>query len=136
MISNPPPSSSPSSSPSPRLTREGPGWRLGWNPEAPTYQGLVGGEDWAIELTGPELDDFCRLLDQLASTMEAMAEELMDEERLTCEAESDQIWLEVEGFPRAYSLRLILNQGRCAEGSWSDRAVPALLAASRTLKTF
>jgi hypothetical protein len=122
--------------PTHRITREGPGWRLGWHPAEPTHQGLVGGEGWAIELTGPELDDFCRLLDQLATTMAAMAEELMDEERLTCEAESDQLWLEVEGFPTAYSLRLILSQGRRAEGSWSDRAVPALLAASRTLKTF
>jgi hypothetical protein len=119
-----------------QLLREGPGWRLGWNAEAPLYQGLVGGSGWAFELTGPELSDFCRLLGDLAATMSTMAEELMDEERLSCEAESDRLWLEVEGFPSRYDLYLVLQGPRACEGFWPAAVVPELLAAAQSLRTF
>ncbi len=119
-----------------RLVKEGQGWRLGWDPDAAIHRGLVGGADWAFELTEPELDDFCRLLGQLADTMAAMAAELMEEERLCCEAESECLWLEAEGFPTSYGIRLILSQGRGAEGAWAAAAVPGLLGAARALKTF
>jgi hypothetical protein len=119
-----------------RLLKQGTGWRLGWNPEAEIYKGLVGGDNWAIELTEAELDDFCRLLEQLAQTMQSMQVELMEEERIACEAESDRLWIEVEGYPHAYSLRLILNQGRCCEGNWSEEAVPELRQAAQRLKVF
>jgi hypothetical protein len=65
-----------------------------------------------------------------------MAEELMDEERIACEVESDLLWMEVEGYPHAYSVRFILNQGRCCEGNWSDGAVVELVQALQTLKVF
>jgi hypothetical protein len=119
-----------------KVLKEGEGWRMGWNPSADLYQGLVGSQDWGIELTAAELQDFCRLLAQLAQTMEEMAQELMEAERITCEAESDLLWLEVEGYPHAYSLRLILNQGRRCEGSWSVNAVPELVQAVLSLKFF
>ena len=65
-----------------RVVKTGSGWRLGWNPQATGYQGLVGGEDWAIELTEAELEDFCRLLGQLAQTMSQMADELMEDKKI------------------------------------------------------
>ncbi|NEP02357.1 MAG: DUF1818 family protein [Symploca sp. SIO2E9] len=119
-----------------RIIKEGSGWRLGWNPQACQYQGLVAGDGWAIELTEAELDDFCRLLEQLAQTMSEMASELMDEEKITCEAESNLLWMEVEGYAEEYSVRFILNTGRCCEGSWSARVVPSLLQAVESLKVF
>lgn len=119
-----------------KVLKEGTGWRIGWNPSADLYQGLVGSEDWAIELTAAELQDFCRLLTQLAQTMAQMTQELMAEEKIACEAESDLLWLEVEGYPHAYSLRLILNQGRRCEGNWSTNAVPELVQAVASLKFF
>lgn len=109
--------------------QEGPGWRLGWDPHGGRHCGLVGGEDWAIELTALEFQDFCRLARQLEATMVAMAAELMDEERLACEAESERLWLEVEGFPTGYALRLILFGGRRCEGGWSIPATAAMLTA-------
>jgi len=112
-----------------RILKKAPGWRLGWNPYATTYKGLVGSDEWAIELTTTEFQDFCRLLLQLATTMETMAQELVEEERIACEAESDQVWLEVEGYPHSFSLRLILQTGRGAEGNWSATAVPELISA-------
>jgi len=119
-----------------RLIKNGSGWRLGWDSKAIDYQGLVGGDNWSIELTEAELDDFCRLLVQLAQTMSEIASELMDEEKITCEAESDLLWMEVEGYPDAYTLRLILNTRRRCEGSWLASAVPNLVQAAQSLKVF
>ncbi len=119
-----------------RILKKGKGWRLGWDNEAITYPGLVGGEDWAIELTKEEFADFDRLFSQLTSTMTVMAEELMDEERIACEAESELLWLEVEGFPHAYSLRVIINQGRRCEGNWPAEVVKELYEELQKLKTF
>ncbi len=119
-----------------RIVKSGTGWRIGWNPNTNEFKGLVGGEDWAIELTEAELNDFCRLLEHLADTLNQMSAELMDEEKIACEAESDLIWMQVEGYPDAYSLQFILNTGRCAEGSWSAAAVPGLVQAVQVLKVF
>ena len=119
-----------------RLIKSGVGWRIGWNPQAAEYKGLVGGDAWAIELSEAELNDFCRLLAQLSETMNQMAAELMDEEKIACEAESDFLWMEVKGYPDAYSLRFILNTGRRCEGSWPEEAVPGLVQAAQVLKVF
>jgi hypothetical protein len=119
-----------------RLVKSGSGWRLGWDPNATEFQGLVGGADWAIELTEAELSDFCRLAEQLAGTMQNMATELMDEEKISCEAESDLLWLEAEGYPHAYGLRFILQCGRRGEGGWPASVVPDLLQAMQVLKVF
>jgi hypothetical protein len=118
------------------VVKSGSGWRIGWNPSAREFTGLVGTDNWAIELTAAELDDFCRLLWQLADTMQHLAAELMDEERIVCEAESALLWMEVAGYPQTYSLRLILNQGRGVEGEWEPASVPDLLAASKVFKVF
>jgi hypothetical protein len=115
---------------------QGAGWRIGWNPNAERYRGLVGTDDWAIELTEAEFKDFCRLFGQLAQTMQQMTEELMDRERIACEAESDSIWLEVEGFPTTYSLRLLLNQGRRCEGYWPETATQELWQAVQKFSNF
>lgn len=119
-----------------RLIKKGAGWRIGWHPQAELYRGLVGSDDWAIELTEAELDDFCRLLAQLVQTMAQMQAELMDEEKIACEAETDLLWMEVAGYPHAYSLRLILNRHRCFEGSWQQEAVLDLASACQNLKAF
>lgn len=119
-----------------RLIKSGTGWRIGWDPDAAEFKGLVGADDWAIELTEAELNDFCRLLDQLVNTMQQMASELMDEEKISCEAESDLIWLEVEGYPQAYGLHFILLSGRRGEGRWPASVLPELIQATRILKVF
>lgn len=116
-----------------RLINSGDGWRVGWHPHASKYQGLVGANDWAIELTKAELEDFHRLLNQLVATMNQMADELMDEEKISCEAETALLWLEVEGYPHSYSLRLILNCDRRCEGNWIEGIAPKLVTALEEL---
>ena len=80
-----------------RVVKSGTGWRIGWNPQASEYKVLVGADNWAIELTEGEWQDFCRLLGQLIDSMNQMSTMLMDEEKIACEAESDLLWIEVDG---------------------------------------
>jgi hypothetical protein len=119
-----------------RLLKSGSGWRIGYDPEAIAFKGLVGTDEWALELTEAELEDFCRLLGQLVDIMQQMASELMDEEAIACEVESDRLWLEAEGDPHTFTLHLMLLQGRRGEGRWSAEAVNDLLQATRSLKVF
>ena len=116
-----------------RQLKSGAGWRVGWHPQGGKYQGLIGAEDWAIELTRAELIDFQRLLRQLVDTMAQMAQELMNEEKISCEAESDLLWIEVSGYPHCYNLRIILNGDRRCEGNWGDDIAPKLLLALDSL---
>jgi len=119
-----------------RVIKSGAGWRVGWDPSASTYPALVGNEDWSLELTHLEWQDFCRLFAQLVDTITAMQAELMDEEAIAIEVESDHLWLEAEGYPHAYSLHLILLTGRRAEGSWGATAVPELWQAVQAIQVF
>ena len=111
-----------------RILKKGEGWRIGWNPD-PTcpFQGLVGADDWAVELTAAEFKDFCRLLTQLAETVEAIAPELMAEENINIEAESDLIWLEINGLVGNYDLRMLVSQNRSVEGNWSSTSVTEIM---------
>jgi Domain of unknown function (DUF1818) len=118
-----------------KVLKSGDGWRIGWNP-AGKYQGLVGGDEWAFELTAEELADFCRLLGQLVANVRSIEAELMDEESIACEAESDLVWMQLEGIAGKYGLRLILNTGRSCEGNWSAAAVAELITAIDSLKFF
>ena len=119
-----------------RILKSGAGWRLGWDSSLDSYRWLVGTEEWALELTDAEMADFCRLLRQLVGSVQAIATELMDDEKIACEAESELLWLEVEGYPHAYSLHLILLQGRRGEGHWQPAAVPELLRTVDSIQVF
>jgi hypothetical protein len=112
-----------------RSLRQGPGWRIGWNPEAKVYQALVGDDHWAVELTFNEFADLRRLADQLVSSLQAIAEELMAEESIELEAESEHIWVALEGSADRYSLRFILLGDRGSEGGWSETATAGFLQA-------
>ena len=119
-----------------RQVKQGDGWRIGWDPEAPVFQGLLAGNCWSIELTEAELNQFCRLVKQLTDTMAQMSNQLMESEKIACEVESDLIWMEAEGYADAFILRFILLSGRRAEGGWPTDVVPSLLQALSGLTVF
>lgn len=114
--------------------QQGDGWRLGWNPDVADFCALVGANDWAVELTGPEFGDFCRLLAELLETLAQMQSELMDSEAIACEATSDLLWIQVQGYPQSYRLSFMLHHGRRAEGSWDETATAAFVAALQTIQ--
>lgn len=119
-----------------RYLKEGKGWRLGYDPDAIVFKGLVGGDRWAIELSEAEFADFCRLAQELDATLQAMAAELMPEERIECEKETPLLWMEVEGFPGNYGLRIILSEGRRCEGAWPPATASQVVAAIPSLSLF
>ncbi len=119
-----------------RIIKRGKGWQIGWDADAIDFKGLVGTDDWALELTEAELNDFYRLFAQLVATMQQIQSELMDEETIEIEVESDLLWLEAEGYPHAYTLHLIVLTGRQAEGNWTATAIPELWQALQTLWVF
>jgi hypothetical protein len=111
----------------------GPGWRLGYSSTALLYPALIGTDDWAIELSCAELADFCRLLYQLADNMQQMKSELMSEEKIDCEVETELLWMQVSGLPSSYSLRLLLHSGRKVEGNWPAEVLPKMIAATKRI---
>jgi hypothetical protein len=112
-----------------RSLLQGKGWRLGWNPEAEVYQALVGDDHWAVELTFNEFADLRRLSNQLVSNLQAIADELMEEESIELEAETEHIWVALEGLVDRYSLRFILLGDRGSEGGWNEAATAGFLKA-------
>jgi hypothetical protein len=118
------------------MLKTGEGWRVGWNADADVFKGLVGTDDWALELTEAEMRDFCRLAGQLAETMLQMQRELMQEEKIACELETELVWLEADGYPEAYTLHLMVLTGRRGEGYWTATAVLSLLQAIQTFEVF
>ncbi|MEM6251522.1 MAG: DUF1818 family protein [Cyanobacteria bacterium P01_D01_bin.156] len=109
------------------LQKEGSGWRLGWDAKRPTFKALVGGKDWALELTQDEFEAFRSLAKQLSNTMDSMANDLMPDEKITLEQENQYLWIETDGFHHSYSVRFILLTGRGGEGAWPAAVVPDLL---------
>ncbi|MEM1369174.1 MAG: DUF1818 family protein [Cyanobacteria bacterium P01_H01_bin.15] len=120
-----------------RMLKQGVGWRLGYDPSELKFCGLMGTADWAVELTRAELADFRRLLLELVGTLQSLAKELMPEEKIEIEAESDLVWLAVQGQVAVYELRFILQNGeRRCEGHFPPEVVPELIAAIKTLEAF
>ncbi|MEA5452751.1 DUF1818 family protein [Leptolyngbya sp. CCNP1308] len=119
-----------------RFTKEGIGWRLGWNSTDSNYYGLLAGSNWAIELTKAEFYTFQQLAMEVSAAVRAITSELMEGERITCEAESDHLWLEADGFPDAYSIRFILKSGRRCEGEWDVEATQQIMQAIFHLVAF
>ncbi len=107
----------------------GDGWRIGFRSDVDIYKGLIGTDSWAIELTEGEFRDFCKLAAQLAETMQVMATELSDGEKICCTLETEELCLEVNGYPHSFNLRFQLLKGRQSEGFWDEVAVPFLVEA-------
>lgn len=121
-----------------RQLKQGQGWRLGWQAEFPEnpFTALVGGDDWALELTEAEWQDFRRILLELTEMVAQIAGELMPEETIACESRSDLVWMEVRGYAQAYDLSFILLTGRRGEGRWPATVMPELLRGLQMLSVF
>ncbi|OIP78305.1 MAG: hypothetical protein AUK48_02015 [Oscillatoriales cyanobacterium CG2_30_44_21] len=113
----------------PKQLLSGDGWRIGFRSDVDIYKGLVGADSWAIELTEGEFKDFCKLTIQLSETMQVMASELSDGEKICCTLETEDICLEVNGYPHAFNLHFQLFTERKSEGLWDEFAVPFLVEA-------
>lgn len=113
--------------------RTGQGWRVGWRSAGGAFPALVGAENWAVELTAAEFQTFTQFLGQLSQQLHAISRELMPEEAIALTAQNDRMHLELEGYPHAYRLHLILLEGRRAEGVWPAPVAPEFLLACAEL---
>lgn len=116
--------------------KTGQNWRVGWDDEAGVFKGLLGADDWSVELTEAEFNEFLRLLSSLSDAIESMRSELMDEEAIAIDQESELLWMQVDGFPDAYSISFMLQTGRRADGHWKAEPAAALRQAIQTIKLF
>ncbi|BAQ66463.1 DUF1818 family protein [Geminocystis sp. NIES-3709] len=118
------------------MIKKGKGWRIGWRKDVPIYKGLIGAEDWAIELTSQEMQDFRSLLLQIHQSMLDISNHLMEEETIVCEVESELMWLGAQGYSHLYSVRIIIFQSRKCEGTWSENIIQDLIQATQSLEVF
>lgn len=115
---------------------EGQGWRLVVDPCRAPWPVLIGAEAWAAELSAGEARLLASGVQELAVQLEALADQLMAEEAITLELErpcgAGSLWLEIEGHPSAWALRVVLAPGperRGFEGRWCPQGSAAIAAA-------
>ncbi len=106
----------------------GPGWRVGWRLNQ-TYCYLLGADQWALELTSSEWEDFRTGLSFLQSEFKQIQSLLVEEETATLEYNTEAITLIGSGYPLRHRLYLRLHQHRCGEGAWAPDAVTDLIKA-------
>jgi hypothetical protein len=115
--------------------REGQGWRLAWDARREPFPVLIGGSDWASELTELEARSLAAGLITLMEQHSSLANTLMEEELVALEfsaslapdsaAVEATLWLSLEGDRADWSLRLLLQPSpglRGLEGSWERGA--------------
>ena len=119
---------------------EGDGWRLLVDPARHPFPVLIGGEDWAAELTWAEVQELRQLAAELERQLLAIADQLMPEEQIDLELERalnpGSQWMELEGDCRSWSLRFVLTPApglRALEAGWGPQASAAITAALQGL---
>ncbi len=123
---------------------EGEGWRLQLDPKRHPYSALIGGQDWAIELSSHELVEVRRGVLMLLAQRSQLLGVLMPEEELDLELDlslpamgrdaslAGSVFVALSGNVEQWTLRFVLTPGdgsRAAEGAWSASASPPLAAA-------
>lgn len=104
----------------------GVGWRVGRRPHRSPYTTLIGSDTWALELTEPEWQDLCQGLDQLHLDLTQIQDQLMEEEAITVEHQTERLTLIASGFPHHHQIFIQLHNGRRGEGQWSPEVIPEL----------
>jgi len=112
--------------------QEGEGWRWLVDPGRHPFVVLVGGLDWAVELTAEEARGLQEGLVHLVQEHRGLVDQLMPEEAISLELERGPLWMALEGDREVWQLRFVLtpaSQSRAVEGGWRPEASVALVAA-------
>ncbi|MFZ0408035.1 MAG: DUF1818 family protein [Cyanobium sp.] len=124
---------------------QGQGWRLVIDLARHPYIALIGGSDWAAELTREELETLWRATRRLRLQHAALSDQLMAEESLELDLElplaaaeaGASLWMALEGDRQHWSLRFVLTPGagaRAVEAGWSVAASGPFAAALEGLE--
>jgi hypothetical protein len=112
--------------------QEGEGWRWLVDPGRHPFAVLIGGQDWAVELTADEAQGLQEGLVHLVQEHHGLVDQLMAEETISLELERGPLWMALEGGREVWQLRFVLtpaSRSRAVEGGWRPEASVALVAA-------
>ena len=104
------------------IKKEGLGWRLIRDQSRGDFTTLIGGENWAIELTDSEWNSFVQVVFDLYQQYLDVKDQLMGDEDITLEIERNPWMAILKGDRYGWSLKFILSQSealhRGAEFFW------------------
>ncbi|MFM8524861.1 MAG: DUF1818 family protein [Cyanobacteriota bacterium] len=115
---------------------EGHGWRLVVDRSRQPFSVLIGGVDWAVELSDDEALALAAGVERLRSQYAQIADQLLDQEDLDLDWERDNLWVGLTLHQGQWSLRFVLEGAagrRSVEAGWEARASPALALALEAL---
>ena len=119
------------------IKKEGPGWRIIRDSSRNNFSTLIGGESWAIELNQSEWKTLVKVVIDLSDQYKDIKDQLMGDEDITLELESNP-WLAIlKGDQYGWDLKLILDSAdslnRGAEVYWPRNVTFNLSNAMRTM---
>ena len=119
------------------IQQEGSGWRLARDSSRKKFPYLIGGPNWAIELTEDEWYSLFSIINELISHHAQLINKLVPEEIICIEKEKTPWWACLEGDSTSWSLKVVLNGEvnglRGAEGFWPIPTAQAFAFAMRTI---
>ena len=119
------------------IKKEGPGWRIIRDSSRDNFSTLIGGESWAIELNQSEWDKLVKIFIDLSDQYEEIKDQLMDDEDINLEMESNPWFAILKGDKDGWNLKLILNgslsSNRSAEVFWPRNVTKQVANAMRIM---
>ncbi len=119
------------------IEKEGPGWRLARDEQRNPFPVLLGGENWACELTDQEWSLLVPLVFELIGEYQKVQKQLCPEEDISMELERLPWWACIDGNRDAWNLRLVLEGDReylrGLEMFWPMPSAEAITSAMRTM---
>jgi hypothetical protein len=97
---------------------------------------LIGGADWAVELSATEAEALRRGVADLIDQHTDLVDQLMAEECISLELERHPWWLAIDGDRSSWALQVVLSPApglRAFEGGWPAPASQAFSAALQQL---
>ena len=119
------------------IQHEGKGWRLEFKESKKDYPVLIGGENWAVELSKSEWDSLGSVISKLVDQYDYLRDSLMVEEKIFIEIDIAPWWACIDGTKEDWRLKLILSgKGCCGRGvglCWPEPAAKAIVSAMRIM---
>ncbi len=119
------------------IQHEGKGWRLELDESKNDFPVLIGGENWAVELSKTEWSSLESVVSNLIDQYEYLRNSLMKEEKIFIEIDIDPWWASIDGTKEDWKLKLILSgdgcHGRAVELCWPEPAAQAIVSVMRIM---
>ena len=119
------------------IQHEGKGWRLELNNTKKDFPVLIGGENWAVEISKIEWNGLRVVVSKLIDQYEYLRSSLMKEEKILIEIDIAPWWACIDGTKKDWRLKLILDgkgcDGRGLEIFWPNPAAQAIVSVMRIM---